>query len=372
MNVERFHSLLISLRDDIERQRIRERFTALVNALTNQSNQPTEPSYQQTVAATRSELRALLQAAEVNEFPPTWVQAIEEMGIGHLLGERLAAEMEQTFAELASTPAAIHEWAQQVSQKQETLWTQITNALAALEYFEVPADTLQPGDFELSLLVPREAVHEHMGELGQEFVNLERIILPFVELATGSRPPLDVKTISSSDFGVILAVGGFAAATIAKAVSEVMDLYLKLLAIKEARAKLKELEVPDEHLAGTEKYVNGVMRSGIDAAAAALVASDAHTSLDPGRRNELEMELKLSMNAIANRIDRGYHIEVRVKPLPLTAGDGDEDEPAASGVDLNRHIETVQITNPKMRFFEPPGTPILELPEADPPAGPTA
>ena len=40
---------------------------------------------------------------------------------------------------------------------------------------------------------------------------------------------------------------------------------------------------------------------------------------DSGRKNELRIALKFSLNKIANRIDHGYNIDIRIAP-PSTKG----------------------------------------------------
>jgi hypothetical protein len=364
MNAERFHALLLALQNDVTTTRVRENLTALVAALTNQVSQPNEPTYQTAVAEARRVTRDALDAAPSNSFPPTWLQAIDEMDIGKLLGGSVSAKMDAAFTELAATPAAILEWAQDALQKQEALWAQITGGLSALDYFDVGAEVLSPGEFELSVSVPRGVVHEHLGELGKEFAELERIILPFVELTTGSRPQLDVKTISSSDFTVVLALIPGVAVTIAKSIDWVIATYEKLRDIKEHHQALKEKEVPDAVLAPIEEYANTVMATGIDEAVTALT-SEHEAVVKTARMHEVSMELKLSLNAIANRIDKGYHIEVRVQPLEVdpAAADDETNSNGSEAADLIRHIEAVQSRSQRMRFLDPAGSPILALPE---------
>ncbi|MCW3047585.1 MAG: hypothetical protein JWO74_1869 [Solirubrobacterales bacterium] len=62
--------------------------------------------------------------------------------------------------------------------------------------------------------------------------------------------------------------------------------------------------------------------------------------VDSGRANELRKELGDSLNALANRIDRGYSVEVRAGELPEA---DDAEEPSADEDDerLRRQAELV-------------------------------
>lgn len=58
----------------------------LRDALRNQVNAPQEATYQQQVSTALQQLAA----ARGHAFPPTWEQALEELGIQGLLGQQLA------------------------------------------------------------------------------------------------------------------------------------------------------------------------------------------------------------------------------------------------------------------------------------------
>jgi hypothetical protein len=79
---------------------------------------------------------------------------------------------------------------------------------------------------------------------------------------------------------------------------------------------------------------------------------------DAPRRNELRNELVGVLNAIANRIDQGYNLEVRAEPsAPAQEGEGEE---AAS---RRAHIEQIMHSALGMQYLRPVGDPLLSLPE---------
>jgi hypothetical protein len=203
--------------------------------------------------------------------------------------------------------------------------------------------------------------------LGEEFVALNGVFAPFVELTTGSRPGLALRGISSSAFLVFLHSTPAVAACIATAVERVVHLYKTLLEIRLAREQLESSGVTRDELAGVDAHANAHMEAGIAQLADELVEERAAPTLDEGRRNELRTEVRLSLNAIANRIDRRYHIDVRVG-LPPEVEEGDEDgedvppeDPATAAA-----REEVRAKQEGLRYLNLSGSPILELPEGSP------
>lgn len=182
---------------------------------------------------------------------------------------------------------------------------------------------------------------------------------------TGSRSGIPVGSISSSAFGLeLLAIPAFAFG-VARAVNEILGVYKNILEIREARQKLKDSGVPDEALAGVDGHANDAMAQRNEELAQELVDElPVAPSIDDGRRNELAIEIRLSLNAIANRLDKGYEIDVRAPEPPLeTEGDEEDIDPSPGeliDLDFQRQIREI---SPRLRSERPPGAPILSLPE---------
>ena len=70
--------------------------------------------------------------------------------------------------------------------------------------------------------------------------------------------------------------------------------------------------------------------------------------------------LRISLNKIANRVDKGYHIEVRCEPLRK------EDQEKPESKETAIHLAKVQSASVQLQFFKLEGSPILRLPESSP------
>jgi hypothetical protein len=84
-----------------------------------------------------------------------------------------------------------------------------------------------------------------------------------------------------------------------------------------------------------------------------------HPGKDGHRKNELTNAIRISLNKVANRIDRGYNIEIRVQPLKETAQDSQEEKKTA------QQVKVIQAASKNMQFMKLEGAAILQLPEAE-------
>jgi len=356
MNAERLHALGIAVQDDLEQTSLVPTLQQLRDALRNQVNAPQDANFQQQVATTLDRLLTALAAAPSNSFPPTWLQVEEELGIDHLLGERLGVTIRGIFERNQITPSVAADEIDRLYAEVEALATQLTALLGAFEHFHVGAEELQPGRAEVAVLIPRPAVGNQLSRLGAEFQELHRLLGPFLELGTGSRPSVEVVSISATDFGVFIDLAPKAAAFLAVAVERLIGAYKNLLEIRKLRHEMNEQGVPTDRLAGIDEHANSVMSDRIEEITAELVM-EASSRVDAGRQNELRVELRLALNGIANRIDVGYNIDVRAGSAAAESDTGPDDTEA---------LQKIRNASINLRFLNRSGKPILSLEEGPP------
>jgi hypothetical protein len=226
---------------------------------------------------------------------------------------------------------------------------QIRSAFITLK---IPAKDLEPGESELGVLVPRVAVHNYLGEFADELDELRFILAIFQEVVTGKREDFEIRTISSSDLSVYLEIMPPVAACIAIALDRLIETYKKILEIRKLHGELKNQKVPEEHLKGIEQHANEAMEKGIDKLIP--VGLDTYCKAKAERRNELANGLRISLNKMANRIDRGYNFEIRVQPIKEAKTDGDPNA---------EYINAILQTSKTLEFMKVEGPPVLSLPE---------
>ena len=111
---------------------------------------------------------------------------------------------------------------------------------------------------------------------------------------------------------------------------------------------------------GVDAHANRLMDDRIEALAIEIVQTHYEVS-DDGRKNELVNGIRISLRKLANKIDRGFNIEVRAEPL---SADEDDDSDASETDTLANHIQIVMEASKALRFIKTDGEPILHLPES--------
>lgn len=373
MNAERMHAVARKLREDLRSTDLPGLLQRLTEAMTNMVNAPQESSYQQTVSTLRAELGTALRSSVVNSMSPVERQVLDEWGVSHLLGETLLEQVEAAFdGNQFTLQTALEEVTKFVAPLQG-LQAQLDQLVGALEGLRIGAEELAPGEFEIDVLVPRAAVRDELGALGEEFSELEKILLPFVELITGSRPGISVRSVGSSDFTLYLAAAPGVAVAVAKAIDEVLKVYERVLNIRKTKAEIEALELGDggdetigQAVGPLEDYANSAMQAGTTEIARAIVEEFKSDRLPTGREHQLEIEVRRSLLKVAERIDDGYNISVRVGALPA-ADDEAEDDGEHGGAAAERRELTAQVLAVEERtarsrsLMNLSGSPILSL-----------
>jgi len=363
VNAERLHLVAQAIRTELQEMRTLPSIEQLLTGLQGLANQPSDAASQQQISEARTALRLLVNAPS-NSWPVSDRQVAEDLGVADLMGEPLMERVEAVLSVNEMTPAVAAAEIEPIAEDLRQATMQLDALVGALDYFDISRDESAP-EAEIIFTIPRSAVHQDLRELGDEFAELSRILAPFQEIVTGTRSGIPVESISSSAFGLeLLAIPAFAYG-VARAVNEILTVYKNILEIREARNRLKESGVPDDALAQVDDHANQAMQTRNDALASELLAElPVAESLDEGRRNELVIELRLSLNAIANRIDKGYEIDVRA-PEPEDAPEGEEEadpvlDPELTPADFQRQIRVI---SPQLRAERVGGAAILELPE---------
>lgn len=359
MNAERLHAIAQAIQRDLEDTGAVSTMSELNSAVANAAAMPQEPQYEQQLSAALERLEETLPSAPSNNFPPTWIEILDQFEVRNLLGNGLLEQVQGVLRDNQVTPSIAAARLEPIATDLGALQLGVTQLLDGLDYFEIGAEEVQPGTAEVSVLIPRSSVDNQLQRLGREFVEIERLMGPFMELASGSRQPLAISQISSSDLGLAVDVAPQAAALLAVAAERVLAGYKNILEIRRLRRELSDEGLDDRDLQGVDARANSRMEETIESAANDLIARSS--GIESYRQNELRVELKASLNSLANRIDRGYNIDVRASEQAV-ADDDEEDQAASDDAEALRLIIEV---SPNLRFIERAGEPILALPEGN-------
>ena len=353
MNAERLHAMVKRLKAEMEKKNLMSQMQSLVGALRSVSQQSNAQN-QQNLSSYRTSIYQLLSSSEIDQFSPSWRQTLEEIGGQEFFGSNLKTRIETILAENQMTPAVAADQLEAIRQRMEQFSNALTQCVAAFGTFRIGDEKLLPGECEVGMLIPRDAVNNRLTDFTKELQEMTFILNTFSEVATGQPDDLIIKTLSSSSLLVYLQTGWKFAECLAKGVGRVVELYKGLIRLRKTLEELSDQGVPAESAKGIEEYANHHMEKGIDQLSVEIV-NDFYGRKDDGRKNELKIQVRLCLNGIANRIDNGYNIEVRC--APLDAADDNE-----ANAEKKAALTAVQEASANMQFLKLEGTPLLSLP----------
>jgi len=283
---------------------------------------------------------------------------LDEIDATETIGIRLADRVAEIFSRNQITPSIALQELQQLQAEARSLAESLAGITTSFAKLGIGKEDLEAGECELGVLVPRLFVDNLLGNFADELKDIDRILGVFSELTLGSRPGFEIKTISSSDLSVFLQLTPFVAAAVATAIERIVALYKNLLEVRRLQGQLAEQGVSKENLSGLENHANTIMTQGIEKLAKEII-KEHKSNVDPGRKNELSIELRLVLNQIATRIDRGFNIEVRMaEPERASEQDGTSD---AETDKLFEQYAKIQDATKSMQFLRLEGEPILRL-----------
>jgi hypothetical protein len=366
MNAERLHAIALALREDFDRGGVVEGLGGLADAVTALASNPADVEAQARVARQRDAGISRLRDSRSAEFPPVWEQQLDDLGLARFSSPRLADEIEAAFVGNELTPVVPRDRIIQLRDEVQAAQNMLDQLLAGLRWVNVPPETLQPGEFEISILIPRPQVDNSLQGLADEFRKLTQMILPFSELFDGSRPPLEVRSISSSDFGVFLLALPGVALTIAQAVKMLTASWKDVEEIKQMRAGLAEKGFTGPELAAIDTNIETRIKTQINVYTQELL--ELHAPSEVHRQNELENDIRHALNALSNRIERGFRIDADAGPaLPSAEGeDADDAAPTPEAEEQEAIRARVRAINDELRRTPlSTAAPFLALPESD-------
>lgn len=368
MNAERLHAIARAVRDDLDAIEELPLLRQLAESLRNQVNDPAQPDHGVQTGNTRGILVArLTDDAPSNTFSASWHEALEDLGIDHLLGAALRERIDEIFLRNEITVAVAADEIAALADEVENLRNNLDQMIAGFVGFGIGAEELDPGEFEIGCLIPRDAprVKNELGGLGKELVTIKNEILgPIQEMATGGRGDLKISVISSSDFQIFIETAPEVAVLLSQILSDLLAAYERIRQLRKDIADMLGRGVPEDALEGVRAHANGAMELDVTRLANQLIADHGERLAAAGRTpDETRLFVEHSLRETARRIDERWTFEVRSYPEPREVGEGEEPLPITEATEQARR--TIEARQPAMRRMSLEGGPILELEAAD-------
>jgi len=360
MNAERLHALVLKVSEELVRTRAVDLLAAISSALQQVVGGQVGPG-QKRLGDAVTEFRNQMTESQVDTWSPAFLELLEEIGYRDFLGQKLLERVNQILASNEITPSLANEQIDAIRRRLEGLREACTAIKAGFETLSISSDTLVPGECEVGVLIPRIAVENDLGELADEFTEIEFIIRTAREIVTGETEQVIVRTISSSDFSVFIAEHAATAAFLAAMVERLLATYKNVLDVRKLHGELAA-KMGKKTLKEVETYAEETMLSGIKKIADDCIKT--YGKKDDPRKNELRNALDVVLRKLADRIDRGFNIEIRIEPLKQDDPTGDASDAERSA--HRKYQAVIEGAAKQLEFFHRDGPPILHLDDKPP------
>lgn len=364
MNVERFHALALALKSDLEETELPQRLRDVQNALQQLIHEP-HASHQEGVGHSLDALRGALEQSVVERFSPAWKRLLEGIGFHEKLGAPLRSSIDELFQRTQLTPALAKQEIDKRVYETGRLQEILDHIASGFPELNIGSEELEGEDCEIGFLIPEAAIDHRLDRFADELKEFNSIFRTFAEVATEKPADFEIRTVSSGDFVVYLKAEAAVASFTAAALDRIITVYRQLIEIRKLRTELSEQDVPKEALEKLDQHSNTKMANAIDEIAVSLVL-EYYPSENGRRAGELANLLRVCLSKLANRIDRGYNIEVRAA---APADYSEEQEDAKKSVEQDQetyHLETIRSLVPRLEFMRLEGDSILNLSEKAP------
>lgn len=355
MNASRLKELIDFMLKLESEYQIQNQLTAATNNLNGIVQEPQQPQHQTQF----SEALAALQAKSVSlreMLEPGQIALLDEIGASQFFVDDLSAQISYWMQNNPLTPVVTQKNLNEFKAKRQEYIRNITQLRDSLQAIGIQASVLQPGDAEIGILLPRPLFDNKFEQLIKELDHIKFMLRAFSELATGAAEPIEVRQISSSNPLFFLGISPETIAMVAGAVTWALHTWKQVEEIRNVRAETAKLtEFTEEEVDSIfGKKINKTIENAVNDKLDDLLEGMADKK---GRAKEQRSHLKIALEWLLARIERGVTIEVRFLPPPKTALE--EGKPP----DIPQAFKTLQDITTQLVFPKIEGTPILNLPD---------
>lgn len=134
-----------------------------------------------------------------------------------------------------------------------------------------------------------------------------RILKTFAELAGETDREVTVRAISTGSYLLYVSAGLATAKLVAEVIGWAVDLYKKLLELRDLRERFARVDIPAPEVATIKKHEADTTEQSVEQLVNKMMADTGNVEIEPGRRHELEVQLTLSVRKTIRFIDQGGH-----------------------------------------------------------------
>jgi hypothetical protein len=261
----------------------------------------------------------------MNQPRPTLAAMLDEIGARKYIGDNLFNRVEQTISENNMTPQLAASRLRELIGQVTGFFGNVAIIEGAFRVLQVEYEDINQGEGEIGISIPQPTGPRLLKDLATTAKKWNQVLNPFVELADPDHNPIEVRTISSSDWQLYLTAGAGVLLVLSQAIKQINDLLSKLVETKELISKLRGNGMSEEAIEKVSAEADAMLTKGTEKIAEQIIAENPPP--DKNRGNELTISITRSLKYIAKEMSENVTIEVRYLP-PETPQNLPEDEAA--------------------------------------------
>lgn len=358
MNAERLALVMTAVRDDIVQTKIIKHLNEIVGTLSSLTSQPTDALHN-TLKTQTEALDAAIDSSSFDEFPRTWGEVINELGVDHMMGVELKRYVRVTLETNGITLAKAKEDIQEIVTDLNNCLDAFTKTLEGFEFLEIKDKRPAFGEAELSFIIPRTAISSELKGFVHDANFLHKSLLLFSEIADGHRAEPKLLHTSSSNPLISAVIPCLCLSVYLGTVVDVLD-------VIGATHKLRELEAnadTAEANADVQKAIRDQIKKSIEDGQIGVEQKLLEQFKgEKTRKKELETEVNKIVSGLIKRLDNGYQIDGDTGE-PEAAEEGEEVQELSADQNIQvEAAEKIKKLSQEIRFRSLPSDSVLQLP----------
>jgi len=356
MNIEKLYTISNLILKDFSEKGLSSHLQNMVTQLQNSINQPQQPTHQQELSKSKTILYSGLNEAESNKFNLIDISAAEEIGVYEYIGNNLLHKIEDVFSANEITPSIALEELTKINQivaKNIQALTKLTQG-----FNELNLESLETIDnFNLIIRIPRELIDNNLSGFATSLESLNKNLLVFSEITTGSRESFSIDSLSTTDPTIALTMIWETGMLLLDIMAKVAAIYAGFCILKEQRQKFIDSGAPEEKLTDLTDWISSQIKEKVNEEIPPLV-DKYYVNGDKNRKNELTTEARHKALRIIENIDDGYTFDIKQPEEP------NENDPEVIEA-VEEAIRQLNSNSKQIEQTKTIGNKFLSLPESD-------
>lgn len=307
MEIEKMLNILIDLTNEEKNLRTNELISSLITFIGQNDSQ--------SITTTLNDLRKGFDESVVNQYSFSNHEILENISGDDYFGKNAIKKIEAILSKnsfnIDKTSADLKKY---IAEREIFLNTinSLYSLLSELGFYPHYSDKY----YEVGLLLPKSVTGNKILTITKELNQWDKIVKNLKEIIGDSPEDTEITFVSNGSIDFFFESGPEVALCLALILEKVAAIYKKVLEVREARLKLKNLGAPTSEDKQIEKHEKELFANGQEEIVKQIIKQFLNKSIDAGRVNELKVMLKGHVLYIAKSLDKGIIIEINPPEIP--------------------------------------------------------